>query len=375
MDPLNARDLADLADERGGVRLSFFLPTHRAGPQTERNRIRLKNLVRHAEQALRDDGRPAAEIEATLAPARDLQHRAGPLERPSDGLALWLGPDGARHARVPLKLTELVAVGDRFLVHPLLPLLTAGGHFHVLALSQDEIKLFRGSRFGLDEVALDGLPLAMWVTMPRRRPQVHAFVADRGGGGRAVFHGAADHDVEPLVLQHFRRVDRALRDFLAGDDAPLVLAGVRSTQSLYRQVNTHPGLVGGGVDGNARDLGTERLHERAWPLAEPVLRRAETAAADAYRELAGSGHTRTEPAEVLAAAEHGRVDTLFVRADANPRRTGRDAGPLIRPAVRPDPADEPDRAAVATLRHGGTVYAVPRSRMPAAGPVAAVLRY
>jgi hypothetical protein len=41
-------------------------------------------------------------------------------------------------------LPELVTVGDRFVVRPLLPLLSAGGHIYVTALSQDEIRLFRG---------------------------------------------------------------------------------------------------------------------------------------------------------------------------------------------------------------------------------------
>ena len=68
-------------------------------------------------------------------------------------------------------------------MRPLLPLLIGGGHSYVMAISQDEIRLFEGTRFSLDELALDGLPLAMWLTMPRRRPQVQAFLADRGGTG------------------------------------------------------------------------------------------------------------------------------------------------------------------------------------------------
>jgi hypothetical protein len=43
MDVLQTHDLIRLADQRGGTRISIFLPTHRGGPQTERNRIRLKN--------------------------------------------------------------------------------------------------------------------------------------------------------------------------------------------------------------------------------------------------------------------------------------------------------------------------------------------
>jgi len=46
MDIINTHDLLRLTDQRGGTRISIVLPTHRGGPQTERNRIRLKNQLR-----------------------------------------------------------------------------------------------------------------------------------------------------------------------------------------------------------------------------------------------------------------------------------------------------------------------------------------
>src|SRR3954469_19429288 len=210
MDLLNAHNLLQLSDERGGLRVSVFLPTDRTGAQTDRDRIRLKNSLRQAEQALREDGVSAAQTDEILQPARDLLDRTLLWHRPSDGLAVFIGPGGIRHLRVPMRLPELVAVGNHFLVQPLLPLLSAGARFYVLTLNQDEIGLFRGNRYSLDEVSLDGLGLAVWLTMPRRRAQVHAFVADRGGAGsHAVFHGIED-DQSRVVSQHFRRVDRAL---------------------------------------------------------------------------------------------------------------------------------------------------------------------
>jgi hypothetical protein len=374
MDILTANDLTRLADQRGGTRISIFLPTHRGGPQTERNRIRLKNLLQHAQHALRTDGMRTGQIEAMLEPGHQLLDLIGLWDQPSDGLALFLSPDGFRHLRVPVRLPELVTVGDRFVVRPLLPLLIAGGHFHILALTQDEIRLFHGTRFAINQVQLDGLPLAVWLTMPRRQPQVHAFLADSGGvGGRTVYHGSGEDDIKPLVLRHFQRVDQALRELLDGDQAPLVLAGVRSLQAIYHQANTHPQLLATGVDGSPRDMSPDQLHRRAWPLVEPVLRGQEATAADAYRALQGTGRTSCDPVEVLAAAEQGRVETLFLSTDMPQRRSS--AGPLVRLGDTPSAGEQLDLAAVATLRHAGTVYAVPAARMPGAAPVAATLRY
>jgi hypothetical protein len=376
MDILDAQDLARLADQRGGTRVSVFLPTHRGGPQTDRNRIRLKNLLRHAHHALHTDGVQAGQIEAILEPGYHLLDLMRPRDQPSDGLALFLGPDGFRHLQVPLRLPELVTVGDRFVVRPLLPLLTAGGHFHLLALNQDEIRLFHGTRFGLDAVELDGLPLAVWLTMPRRRPQVHAFLANRGGAGSgAVYHGSGEEDTKLPVLRHFQRVDQALGDLLGGDQAPLVLAGVRSLQAIYHQANTRPQLLAAGVDGNPRHLSPDQLHHHAWPHVEPVLRGNEATAAVAYRAAQGTGRTSDEPVEVLAAAQQGRVETLFLSIDAPDWSTHGDGGALVRLGDISSPSEQLGLAAVATLRHGGAVYAVAASRMPGTRQVAAILRY
>jgi hypothetical protein len=174
-----------------------------------RNRILLKNLLQLARRTLRDDGVPAPAVDTAFQPAEQFVEDRWSSHRPSDGLAVFLGPEEFRLVRVPLRLPELVTIGQRFFVRPLLPLLVAGGRFHVLSLSQDTIRLYSGTRFRLDEVELDGLPLAMWLTVPRRRDRAHAFLADRGGSGRrTVFFGGAEQDEKLLVYRHFQRVDR-----------------------------------------------------------------------------------------------------------------------------------------------------------------------
>jgi hypothetical protein len=91
--------------------------------------------------------------------------------------------------------------------------------------------------------------------------------------------------------------------------------------------------------------------------------------------LHGTGRTGDETADVLGAAQQGRVETLFLSTDAPEWRSSSDDGPLVRLADTTSPGERLDRAAMATLRHGGTVYAVPAPRMPSINPVAATLRY
>jgi hypothetical protein len=185
--------------------------------QTERNRIRLKNLLRYARHALRAEGTGTGQIDAILEPAHQFLDLKTAWDQPTDGLALCLGPDGSRHLRVPLPLPELVTVGDGFVVRPLLRLLV--------------------------------------------------------------------------------------------------------------------------------------------------------------RALQGTGRTSREPTEALAAAQQGRVETLFLSTDAPEWCTRTSGRPLIRLGDIPGAAEQLDLAAVATLRHAGAVYAVPASGGPETSPVAAILRY
>jgi hypothetical protein len=60
-----------------------------------------------------------------------------------------------------LDLPELAVVDDRFQVTPLLPLLAGDGHFFVLALSQNQIRLLEGTRDRVEEVDLPGVPLGV----------------------------------------------------------------------------------------------------------------------------------------------------------------------------------------------------------------------
>jgi hypothetical protein len=52
MDLLSRAELERLAKRENGWHVSIFLPTHRVGAEIEGDRIRLKNLLAHAEQDL-----------------------------------------------------------------------------------------------------------------------------------------------------------------------------------------------------------------------------------------------------------------------------------------------------------------------------------
>jgi hypothetical protein len=298
--------------------LSLFLPLSPGSPRATKTRIRAKNALASAEHALRSGGLPNAKVNDLVGSARQALEDARPLGDQHLGVAVFADADNARAYQVPLRLPELAVVGDRFFITPLLPSLSMQGEFFLLTLTQNSIQLFRGTSSALEPIDVDGLELAAWTTLPPPRgPQVHAFVADRGGHrSHAVFHGV-DRETDERktrALQHFRGTDRALREVLAVDRAPLVLAGARHLQVLYRAVNTYPRLLLAGIDGNPKQMNPEQLHRQAWVRAEPELQRGRSAAIKCWMQ---------RPRALLTASRadpRRRPPSEGVGADATPGR-------------------------------------------------------
>jgi Bacterial archaeo-eukaryotic release factor family 3 len=377
MDVIRRADLERLALQGAGPCVSLYLPTHRAGPEVQQAPIRLKNLLREAIVALQSGGVRAPTVKSLLAPLWRLLDDGLFWQYQSDGLALFSRPGWWRAFRVPLELPELAVAGDRFHVSPLLPLLTGDGHFFVLALSQNQIRLLEGIRDRLEEVALPGVPLGVRDALQgaEAQKQLQLYVADRGGvGARGIFHGngSAGDVQEERVLQYLRKVDWALGEVLAGERAPMVLAAVEHLTPRWRQVSTYPHLVDETLAGNPEALGSHELHVRAWAVVEPLFHQAQREATGRYDQLVGTGLTSQDPREIVGAAEDGRIDTLF--ASQHPTGIGGangDRSPNGDRALR----DVLELAAVTTLIKSGTVYVLPAGEVPGGGSAAAVYRY
>jgi hypothetical protein len=378
VDVIRRTDLQRLALGRRGPCVSVFLPTHRAGREVEQAPIRLKNLLRQATDALKFDGVRAPEIDRLVAPVRRLLDDGLFWQYQSDGLALFSRPGWWRCFRVPLDLPELAVVDDRFHVTPLLPLLAGDGHFFVLALSHNQIRLLEGTRDRVEEVDLPGVPLGVRDALQGEevQKQLQLYVADRGGpGAGGIYHGQG-HPGEgqaERVLRYFRKVDRGLREVLAGAHAPMVLAAVEHLSPIYRKANTYPQLINEVLAGSPEGLSPQELHARAWPIVKPLFLRAQREAAARYDRLAGTGLTSQDPQEIVRAAEDGRIETLFV--SEHPAGPSAAAGGV--PVSDEDGGlrDVLELATVTALSKGGTVYVFPAGKVPGGGSAAAVFRY
>jgi len=381
MDLVTRNDLETIANpEVGGTYVSLFMPTHRAGTEIDADRLRWKNLVQGAEAALLERVR-RPEATALLAPARELLDDAMEWQHMSDGLVMYLGPDGHRTLRVPAPMTTLATVGDRRMLAHLLRLLSGDEQFFLLALSRQDVRLLGGSRNTVEDIELGETPRSTEEVTLTDEASTDAVARPVGGrGGPAVFYGHSGSDPNSKQLdveRLFRAVDDGLSDVLRGQSAPMVLVGLEELQVAYREINSYQHLMPAAVNHNADGLSKEELHRLAWPLVERRLQEERELVIERFHELHGTGRVSSDLHEVASAAAEGRVDTLFVRADPwvwDGATDEHDPVVVLGSDERFAHSELVDATAVATLRTGGHVFATSRT-VVADSEVAAIFRY
>ncbi|MDN5764825.1 MAG: hypothetical protein L0H96_08225 [Humibacillus sp.] len=383
MDLLTRTELELLAQPGPeGPHVSLFMPTHRFGSDIEADKLRWKNLVTGVEDLLLQRLR-RPDVEALLAPARDLQDNAMAWQYMSDGLAMFLRPDGQRTFRVPAPMPELATVGDRTVMGPMLRLFAGDERFLLLALSQREIRLMEGSRNTVEQIQLAEVPTSLAEVVDPQEPRSDTMAraaAGAGRGGPAVFygHGAGDrHLKKDEVVRFLRQVSSGLREVLEGETAPLVLFGLEPLVVTYREVNAYEHLLDEAVVHSSDQLSIEQLHERSWPLVEQRLRTERGQVIERFHGLRATGRVSSDLGTVAEAATEGRVETLFVQADpwCWEQVAGNEAAIVeLGSDERYAEFEQVDRAAVATLNNGGRVYATSQTVVPDS-PVAAIFLY
>jgi hypothetical protein len=385
MKMLTRDDLRALMSTHTGLCVSIFMPTHRAGAETQQDPIRLKNLLGKAEECLLAGGVRTPEARKLLKPAQKILWNGLLWQHQSDGLAMFLSPEEFSYYRLPFDFEELVVVTNRFHIKPLLPLLSGDGRFYVLALSQNQVRLLQGTRYNVSEVDARRIPASFAEALryddPERRLQFHTRTRTPGSKGEraAIFHGhgVGTNNAKVNILRYFHKVDEGLQQLLRDEQAPLMLAGVDYLFPIYREANTYLYLVDEGIAGNPEELSAKELHQQAWDILQPRFLKAQQEAAIQYSQLADTRQASRDIEKVVPAAYHGRIEILFVALgiqqwgifdpEKNKVQLHREA--------EPGGEDLLDFAAVQTLLNGGTVYAVEPEKVPGEAPLAAVFRY
>lgn len=378
-------ELKTLVEKRHYPSVSIFMPTERLSREVQQNPIRLKNLLKTAQNRLTEEtDLNSSEIESLLKPAADLLDDTAFWQHQAEGLAIFLSSETFQYYRLPFNFEELVVVMERFHIKPLFPIFSRDGRFYILALSQNQIRLFYGTRETVNQIELPSeVPQSLAETLKydqvNKHQQFHTKTAGGQGDRDAIFHGQGHKEAnrDSDLLRYFQQIDKGIGHLLEDDTAPLVLAGVDYLFPIYKKANTQPQPIIEGITGNPEEKKAEELHQSAWELVQPYFQQSQEQAIAEFQELLNGSQASEDIRTIVPAAYQGRVDTLFVALGV--QQWGKfdlhSNTIQLHAEAHPNDRDLLDSAALHTLLNGGTVYALEPANMPHKVPLAATFRY
>jgi hypothetical protein len=386
--PLSAvtrEEIQNLLQNPGRPCVSIYMPTFRAGAETQQNPIRLKNLLRRVQERLVETGMKDTDAAELMTPVRELVDDQAFWQTQSDGVAIFRSPQVFKAFRLPTPLDENAVVEHRFHLKPLFSLVNGDGRFYILALSLKNVRLIAASRHSAQEVELPpDVPRSFneaLGNLTRNYTQFQAGTSSKTVSRSPIFHGhgTGEDNLKAEIVQFFNLTDKALLKYM-DRNAPVVLAGVEYLLPRYHETTEHPKVLEEGLTGNADGLSAEELRDAAWEIVEPYFLEDRRRAAERYGDLSGTGRASSRYEEILPAAHDGRVDTLFVARgvrlwgsyDVHKREVHLEKDQTTQ---RNHSEDLLDLAAVQTFLNGGTVYAVPQQEIPDGQAMAAIFRY
>jgi hypothetical protein len=377
-----------LAQIRGEVCVSVYLPVSPLVNNIRANRIAFRDLAREALAQLREAGADKRKIavfeerfDHLAGLERDVQdedkirklQRAKPdpfdtfWHYQANGLAVLSTPGLMRMFRLPNAPKPLAEVADRLHLTPLIRAMTSPHDIFVLALAEESVRLIHAF-VNFPPVRLQVADLPRNAEEATRRPSFHV---------RAPRRRLQNLEGEKVLLHKYvRKVDRAVNVALGRLNTALVLAAEQPLASMYRSHNTYPKLADEIIEGNP-DLRTDaELEDAAIPILDRIYSRELKAAIVLYDQLKPRRAT-TDISYAAHAATAGAIEHLLVDLDVVvPGLVSDIDGSVVYSAS--DDAETysvVDEVARRALYTGARVLGARREELPDRAPLTAILRY
>lgn len=361
---MNRQDVLLLQQVRAYPALTITLPTHRTAPENRQDPIRLRNLVSQATDRLLGEFKQR-EIEPLLTRLENLVNGID-FRYTLDGLALFVTQDFGRAFQLPFTLRERVVVDETFATRDLMFALNRSPRYWTLVLTEKPTRLLEGLRDTLIEVTQGGFPM------------IH-----EGPGGALPLPGGQRVQKsayrDERHRQFFRRVDAALKPFLAADPVPLAVVGVDRYLSFFNEVTDHKDAILTMLTGSHDTTSPHELAKLIWPLVETNLRSRRQQVLAELEKAVGARKVASTVGEVWRFAQEGRGALLLVEQDFHyPARldpSGRQLSPADDPAAPGVMDDAVDEIIETVLSKGGRVIFLDNGQLAAHQQIALVLRY
>jgi hypothetical protein len=393
MDLLSQKQFEKLANYSNDRCISIFIPTHRAGEETlnGKDAKELKSQLREISIELKEMGWHDKKIEEFLKPASELLEDSTFWRYNSDGLAIFLADDYSKILRLPIFFESYHYISKEFYIRPLLPLLAKDGSFYILSIGLKNINFYECGKHTITEIDVEELtPSRLEDTVgydwEEKMVQFRSQQQRTGGAkgtGQATFHGhsgdKADHKAE--ILRYLNEVDKGIMNVISHENDPLLIACIDYMFPIYKEANTYPHLwEEEHISGNPADKDPTDLHREGWEILDSYFAKDKKEKLDLFHQFKATEKASTMLEDVVPAAFHGKVDTLFIQNREDEFGTFDGEKNTVHRSDEGHVFGENysllNLAAAQTIAHGGNVYLMDEEEMPDENSIAcAYFRY
>jgi len=363
----SSADLTKLTEQRDDASISIYLPSSPMPNDSEAVKLALRNATAEVQSQLETIGVGAADRSTIAAALEELQQDYEFWKHQGHSLAVFVSPQEFTTYRLANAIGELVAVGDRFDLGPLLRALTFDNGGFVLTLTEGPIRLYR--------ISADEAPLE--IDLPDLPEDLRTVLEHTTTGGRFDRHRASGATGQRVEQHRYcSLVQDAVLKRIGDSKDPLILAASSNLAPAYRAINTYDTLLEHGIDVNPSALTPADIDARARELFDAYYATGLEQWRERFGTLRGEGLATSQLAEVGRAIATAAVEDLHFDIGWAEEGTIDEFGNV-------DTVDEPgpltyrivDEMAARVLRSGGIVRAVRADDLPDDSPVAATLRF
>ena len=371
--PLTKSVFEALSKQQAAHAVSMYMPMYKGGKEQNEGlgQANLKTCIKEVHKLLANYQIPEKEILEYLKPIDEIVSNINIWRNPAEGLAIFLDKEeGLRMYPLPISFERQVYVAGHYYMQPLFELFSDDGMYYYLALSQDFVKLFEGSRYSFKEATVtDIMPASLedvvGADFKEKQLQVRTGHSAHKVGA---FHGYGEgkDDKEKELQNYFGQINKAVNECIKNKNAPLVLACSDGVHGMYKKVNTYPHLYEDHLPGDPEYRDVATAHKESLKLLNDYFLATRRDKINAYKEAAHTGRTSYRQSEILEAALEGTIDTLFINKSESLFGIFKVANSCLIVDSKKDTHNVSltNLAGVKTFLKGGNVYVLEDAKMP-----------
>lgn len=290
--------LQKLGSEKSNPCVTISLKAHRTHPDNAKDKIRIKNLLKEAEERVTKefDKRSVAKLLdkiATIQDDIDVNYNL-------DSLHLFLSNDTKEIVKTPGPMSQnKVHISETFAIRPLINTLSRSEPYLIMLLSQSGVQLYEAISDGIiQEIKNGGFPFT------KNIPEI--FFPERKSDAAYL---------DDLVRGYFNKIDKALVKVHNETGLNCVVVCTADNYSFLTQVADKPNIYNGYVRIDYNNRAPHQIVKQTWELMRTLQQQQRTKAINEMKGAVASGKVLTDLQEIYQAAIDGRGDLLIVHQD------------------------------------------------------------